>query len=96
MCTPTAVPHLVQLSILQTFWDSPLRGAVHLTTRAIAVATCTNCLLISIHNVITMVQMCLFLARTKRVPPGWMFPSIFGHKLNANLPGEYRLTSQQP
>jgi hypothetical protein len=87
--------HMSIPSVLQAYSNSPLHGAVHLVTRAIAVATCTYCLLISIHNVITMVQMGLFLIRTKRVPPEWMFPPIFGNKFNTSLPSEYRLSSQE-
>lgn len=77
--------HMSIPSVLKAYWSSPLHGAVLLVTRAIAVATCTYCLLISIHNVITMVQMGLFLTRTKRVAPKWMFPPMFGNKFNTSL-----------
>jgi hypothetical protein len=87
--------HMSVLSVLQAHSNSPLHGAVLLVTRAIAVATCTYCLLISIHNVITMVQMGLFLTRTKMVPPKWMFPPIFGKKFNTSLPSEYRLSPKE-
>ena len=87
--------HMSIERVLQAHSNSPLHGAAFLVTRAIAVATCTYCLLISIHNVITMVQMGLFLTRTRRVPPDWMFPPIFGNKFNTSLPSQYHLSSKE-
>lgn len=88
--------HMSIERILQAYSNSPLHGAAFLVTRAIAVATCTYCLLISIHNVITMVQMGLFLTRTRRVPPPeWMFPPMFGNKFNTSLPSQYHLSSKE-
>lgn len=58
------------------------------TTRAVVAATCTYCLLVSIHNTITIAQKGWFWVRTWSVPPVWMFPPIFGHKLTADITGK--------
>lgn len=56
--------------------------------RAVVAATCTYCLIVSIHNFITITQMSWFWVRTGTVPPLWMFPPMFGHSLTADISGK--------
>lgn len=83
--------HLRIISAQNTLvWTDETLGyqIVLATTRAVVAATCTYCLLVSIHNTIIIAQKGWFWLRTGSVPPVWMFPPIFGHKLTADITGK--------